>query len=788
MNSEPTTTVEIYRRLRQTLRRADAFDNDASLLATFQSDPRLQPWQDLVPDALNRAERVRLTVAALQDRRNNEGQAALILLLHALRDQVDVQDQLHVDLMALAGELAQRLAPPPIDDEPDSATPLPPAPGRSPFKGLFYYDIADADDFYGREALTATLLTLLPPRKRDAREASTASEGEGEISQFLAVVGPSGSGKTSLLRAGLVASMQDAAAHEPLSGIEEWPTYIVTPTGQPLERLAAALTFDAESVRVATGLVDDMRAEPRSLALFAHRLLQDSGASRLLLVVDQLEELFTLCSDDAVRSAYLQNLITACLTGPVIVVTALRSDFYEAAGRYEPLRDLLSRRQVYIGPMSVPEVRKAIEAPAHQNGWRFEPGLVERILQDVAQAPGALPLLSQALHETWERRQGHTLTHAGYIDAGGVRGSIARAAEETYAGLDAAHREAARAVLLRLVVPANAPLDVRGQVGREELGGSEITEETLRALARGHLLAEDEGLVSLAHEALIREWPRLRQWLQEAHQQLRLHRRLTIAAHQWRDLQRHADATYRGTQLQQAQQYAAAAVIPLSPLEIEFLRQSELVARQQQAEQESRLRAAWRVPAAGALGGAAGYALAFWLMYRRLIDVQGLLVAFVVFQTVIGGAAGAGFVWRMEDDTVSLSGSSSQDAWRRRGKGAAAGALVFGAFLLAHAVLTRNMLLPAVLEGALWGAVTGAGWVWLRQSQRPLWQTAPLLALACALTLLLADQLGRAFSWEGQGATLATIFITGGLTPLAILLATYVASGVTRRDAVAQET
>src|SRR5262249_5423873 len=150
-------------------------------------------------------------------------------------------------------------------------------------------------------------------------------------------------------------------------------------------------------------------------------------ASHALIVVDQLEEMFTLCREQLEQHAFVNNLLTAAFApdGACIVVLALRADFYAQCADFANLRQALARHQEYIGPMSPDELRRAIEEPARRGQWELEPGLVDLLLHDVGDEPGALPLLSHALLETWQRRRGRTLTVSGYLAAGGVRGAIA---------------------------------------------------------------------------------------------------------------------------------------------------------------------------------------------------------------------------------------------------------------------------------------------------------------------------------------------------------------------------
>ena len=181
--------------------------------------------------------------------------------------------------------------------------------------------------------------------------------------------------------------------------------------------------------------MDDLARDPRSLQIFAKRKLGSKDGSHLLLVVDQFEELFALCRSEEERASFIGNLLTAAseADGPVIVVITLRADFYAHCANYIQLREALAQNQEYIGAMSDEELRRAIEEPARRGRWEFEPGLVDLLFHDVGHEPGALPLLSHALLETWQRRRGRMMTFSGYTSSGGVRGAIAETAEAVFA-------------------------------------------------------------------------------------------------------------------------------------------------------------------------------------------------------------------------------------------------------------------------------------------------------------------------------------------------------------------
>ncbi|HJW91033.1 MAG TPA: AAA family ATPase, partial [Anaerolineales bacterium] len=328
-----------------------------------------------------------------------------------------------------------------IEGTPSVPVDTPPEPGEPPFKGLQFFDQGDADLFFGRELLTARLIGRLTGALSQAHE-----DGDAAGLQFLAIIGASGSGKSSVARAGLIPAIKRgetlADGSLPPPGSQEWRVHLITPSAHPLEALAASLTRGKDPVATAN-LLSSLAADPHSLRLHARQLLDpgngqphnDSppGSQDLLLVVDQFEELFTLCRSEEESKAFIDNLLAACSEqGPVILVITLRADFYQHCAKYENLRAALERRQAYIGPMSREELRCAIEEPALRGEWKFEPGLVDLFLREVGEEPGALPLLSHALLETWKHRRGRAMTLESYAESGGVSGAIAKTAETIF--------------------------------------------------------------------------------------------------------------------------------------------------------------------------------------------------------------------------------------------------------------------------------------------------------------------------------------------------------------------
>ena len=470
-----------------------------------------------------------------------------------------------------------------------------PVPGESPYKGLQFFDEADADYFFGREKLTETIYRSLVAG-----------------SSFISIIGASGSGKSSVARAGLIPLLKTGKPPATsFPGQPAWRVILLTPTAHPLEALANALGREALDTLESTNLVEEFAQTSQALQKNLNKILvaslqktSSNTAHRFLIVIDQFEELFTLCQDESERRAFIDNLVnatTATAKAPVSVVITLRADFYAYCGQYPDLRNALTREQIYLGPMNAEEIRRAIEGPARQGGWELEPGLVELILRDVSKEPGALPLLSHALLETWGKRRGSTLTLQGYATSGGVRGGIARTAESVFnLQLSPTQQPIAKNIFLRLTNLGEETEGTRRRVDREELYPAtqkvSTVQDVLGVLADARLITVDEDSVEVAHEALITEWPTLRGWLVENREGLRLHRHLTEAAQAWDELDRNPGELYRGARLSQALEWVDTHQSELSVLEQDFLAASkeraEHAESERKAQQERELAAA----------------------------------------------------------------------------------------------------------------------------------------------------------------------------------------------------
>ena len=518
-----------------------------------------------------------------------------------------------------------------------------PGLGLCPYKGLNYFEEADADLFVGREALTSKLTErVLSLTLRHAQ--GGAVSGSPSEARFLAVVGASGSGKSSLVRAGLVPALRwDKAS-------ADWDIRILTPAAHPLESLAMSLTSENGSVAESASLMDDLARDPRSLHLYVKRVLKAVNGVRMLLVVDQFEEVFALCRSEQERSAFINNLLTAAsgTDGPVIVVVTLRADFYAHCAGYIQLREALAQNQEYIGAMTDEELRRAIEEPARRGRWEFEPGLTELLLRDVGREPGALPLLSHALLETWQRRRGRMMTLSGYASSGGVRGAIAETAEAVFVDqFTPEQRAIARRIFLRLTELGNeATGDTRRRATLDELilkpEEAELTRNVLKTLADARLVVTSENSAEVAHEALIREWPTLRGWLEDNREGLRLHRHLTESAQEWEARNRESDVLYRGARLAQAREWVSLHRDEMNALEVEFLEASQTFAEQEAIEREAQrqreLEAAQKLVEAEHRR-AEEQAHAAGQLRKRSMYLAGTLIA-AVFMAIIAGILG----------------------------------------------------------------------------------------------------------------------------------------------------
>ncbi|MFJ2257015.1 helix-turn-helix domain-containing protein [Streptomyces sp. NPDC087844] len=403
-----------------------------------------------------------------------------------------------------------------------------PAP---PYPGLAAFQPEDGERFFGRDRLTQNLLDRLSEER------------------LVAVFGASGSGKSSLLRAGLLPRLRAEESQKTV--------VLFTPGPHPLEECAVQLATPAQTT--AGQMTSELGAEPANLHRVTRQILagQPSGAE-IILVIDQFEEVFTLCRSVEERASFISALLTATQApnSRCRVVLGVRADFYVHCTHHADLITALARGHITIGPMTAEELRQTVVQPALRAGLSVEGSLVAALVAESHGRPGVMPLLAHALLETWRRRRGNALTLNGYQATGGMEGALTRTAEEFHGSLTPPQQRVARKLFLRLTALGEGTEDTKRRLPRGELDtqAADVAVVLERAV-RARILTLDDAHVDIAHEALIRCWPRLHQWLAEDRDSLRRHRQLAEAVLQWESLGRDPDALYRGRRLAMASEF-----------------------------------------------------------------------------------------------------------------------------------------------------------------------------------------------------------------------------------------
>src|SRR6516225_2961607 len=492
----------------------------------------------------------------------------------------------------------------------------------SPYRGLLYFREEDAPFFFGREVPIERLMD------------------EVRRQQFVAVVGASGSGKSSIVRAGLVPKLRkdrDTA----------WETVILVPTDQPLKALARAFLpllepsmGEVDRLVEATKLTEHLRSGTISLYDIVGRVLEkQSGTDRVLIVVDQFEELYTLTPDEEARRRFIDELLAASsLAGSKANVTlTLRGDFVGKALAYRPLSDRLQDAQINLGPMTREELERAIREPAKKIELEFEAGLVRRILNDVGDEPGNLPLLEFALEELWENRRARLLLNETYDGMGELKGALAKKAGDFFKSLSPGDQKVLQRVFLRIVRPSESGEDTRRRAAFTELPpeGAELVLKLAdqRLLVTNQTQSGREQTVEVAHEALISNWSTSRAWVNEDREFLLWRDRLGPLVAEWERAQESNEALLRGPLLIEAQKWFDQRSQDLSDQERRFIsasrEETERLAQEEKERQQRQLadaeerrqeqvaaakslrRLAW-VLAAVALAAVGGAIFGFW--------------------------------------------------------------------------------------------------------------------------------------------------------------------------------
>jgi DNA-binding SARP family transcriptional activator/ABC-type glycerol-3-phosphate transport system substrate-binding protein len=468
---------------------------------------------------------------------------------------------------------------------------------RNPYRGLQPFDEADAGDFFGRDELVQTLVERV------------------EDDRFLALVGPSGCGKSSIVRAGVIPALRDHPRERTGPTGSRWQIATMVPGAHPFEALEAALLRAAPSSPAPpASLREQRRGDDLDLLRSVLRVRADDRG-RLLLVVDQFEELFLLVSDAGERQRFVRNLVEA-VEDPEAGLTVLVTVRADLLGRPldEPgLGELLVAGLVSVPPLTPAQLEAACVHPAVNVGVTVEPELAAELVADVAERPGALPLFEYALTELFDARCATTLTLESYRQLGGLRGALSRRADEILDGLTEAEQDVARQVLLRLVAPGEGTEDTRRRVRRSELDELGLPAAdiamVLDRFGRARLLSFDRDAVAgqptveVAHEALLRAWPRVRAWIDDAREDLRLGRFLAIEADAWEGSGRHDDYLLAGSRLALYGSWSRDTSVALTTSERDLLaasrerqdRDVETESRRRERELELERRAASRL-------------------------------------------------------------------------------------------------------------------------------------------------------------------------------------------------
>jgi Trypsin-like peptidase domain len=431
---------------------------------------------------------------------------------------------------------------------------------RNPYKGLHPFTQRDAADFFGREAVVEKGVELVNSLMPEHPASSST--------RLLTILGPSGVGKSSLVMAGLLPKLQQGA----LPGSKEW-VYLdpIVPGKHPLEALASTLKPHFPDTSFKTLLQDLEDDAARGLHLLATQLAKHRGTS-VVLLIDQFEELFVQTESEDERQRFIHLLLTACSEprGPLLALLTLRADFYDRPMQYPELFHLIESHHFSLLAIEPDDLRRVVEQPAALSDVQvtFEGDLVNRLLFEVQGQVGALPLLQFTLDQLFQRRSGRQLTLSAYRDLGGVKGALAKQAEETYAALPSQeHRKLARALFVRLIAPGATEQDTtRRRAGFSEFMLDDATQtrllrETIDAFIAARLLTTNEvagtTTIEVSHEAVIREWKRLAEWILEAREDIYLQQDISKDIAEWKRRGKPKDRLYRGSQLEEAKVWAA---------------------------------------------------------------------------------------------------------------------------------------------------------------------------------------------------------------------------------------
>ncbi len=478
-----------------------------------------------------------------------------------------------------------------------------------PYRGLYQFGPNDADVFFGRDIFIEELYRATKTRN------------------FIPVLGASGSGKSSVVLAGLVPKLEKDG---------HWQFTHFRPGAEPFQALASALVplytpnlDETDQIVQTRKLASYLRDTTIPLSDVIAKIQQNHLNHRILLIADQFEELYTLCKQEEIRRRFLDCLLT-CLgntttssTSALVLVTTMRVDFLANALAYPEFADRLRESDIKLRSMNHQELVSVIEKPVQRLGVTFEAGLVQRILEDVEDQPGNLPLLEFALTELWNKRTGQQLTHHVYEDIGQVKGALARHADEKYGNLTEVEKEKVRRIFIQLVRPGEGTEDTRRVAIKGELG--EQNWSLVKKLADARLVvtsrnASQQETVEVIHEALIQNWGELQAWMNTDRVFRAWQERLRGAKKQWEATNKDSGSLLRGAALAEAEERLSERPDDLI-YEAEFIQQSLQEQKRMQREKEYRRRqsivTAWAVAVVSLVGVAISVRLFLMARYEQ---------------------------------------------------------------------------------------------------------------------------------------------------------------------------
>lgn len=527
---------------------------------------------------------------------------------------------------------------------------------ENPFKGLQPFSESDVTTFFGRDRMVSDLVRRI-------------SAG----SRLIALVGASGSGKSSVIKAGLIPTLRKGG----VAGSDQWLIAQMVPGARPFAEAEASLlrsTFDPPDS------LGELLDDPEDGLLRACLRVLPDESSRIVLVIDQFEELFTLVPAEDERARFIRNL-EVVLNDPhkrVIVVIALRADFYAKPLEYPRFAQQLGEGIVNTGPLTPDELEAAAEQPAAHVGVQLEPALVVSLLTDVAGQAGGLPLFQYALTELFDRRSGSLLTSSAYEEMGGVKGALTRRAEDLFLDFDEEKRTIVRQLFLRLVTITGDRSWGRRRVSAWEIvnivGDVVALQEVLDRFRSHRLLTSDRDVVTgsptveVAHEALLQEWPRLRDWIEEGKDDVLRHGRLTTALAEWKASGEKADYLLSGERLKDYEDWASVSTLLLSSEEDRYLdqsilhREAERMAEEERSAREemldrqarSRARSLWIVGGIVATAVVAALVLFFASRQPEIVLVHGPTGDGGIADLMLDGASEVGLSRDIEIRKVGL--------------------------------------------------------------------------------------------------------------------------------------